>query len=309
MITLPASEGYGDWLRGTLVESLGEDGAWLVLSIDHYGWRARYDLARALLNGAEPQSEHHHRHLQSLVDLEVQSDLYAAVEQLGRLLKGMQAHEAGTARFFETYVASGYNLPSLIADMGEIGKDDLRELLGVPTEVAGFKTGLWKIGSASETEVSEELFDQIESTFDDLALNLSEFKQMVEQLDLSGTDAPVDQGHSLRTVDNAFRHGLKTLFHDALPTERTFGLAIKGEADPLSEFAVDLYQSDAEPKFATIDGRPERSADHLDVIAAVCVRIRQVNRGFIASITDQTGLLATWPAVTVDELDVSLQDT
>lgn len=308
MITLPASDNYGH-VRQALIEALGEDGAWLVLSIDHYGWRARYDLANSLVAGAAAESEHHQRHLQSLLDLEVQSDLYAAVEQLGRLLLAIRKHEAGTDLFFEAYVASGYSLPGLIEGMGEISGPELRELLDIPADVTDFKASLWKIGSAQDAQVSEGLFDQIQEIVDQLAVNLGEFQQMVEQLDLRSTDAPVDEGHSLRTVDNAFRHGLKVLFHDTLPADRTFGVAVKGEADPLSEFAVDLYQSSVERKFATIDGRPERTAEHLAVIAAVCVRIKQMNRGFIASITDQPGLLATWPAITVAELDASLQDT
>lgn len=114
MITLEAGDGYAEPFRDQLVDLLGEDGAWLLLSIDHYGWRARYDLARAVVEGARSASVHHARHLQSVVDLEVQSGLYAGVEQLSRLLKGVFSHEDGTKLFFETYVASHYRVPDLV---------------------------------------------------------------------------------------------------------------------------------------------------------------------------------------------------
>ncbi len=307
-LTLPASDGYGEGLRNLLIEALGEDGAWLILSIDHYGWRIRYDLARSVAEGAAHRSDHHARHLQSVVDLEVQSGLYAAVEQLGRLLAGIRKHEHGTDTFFEAYVASNYKLPALIDGMGKVERDELGVLLGVPDTLDEFKSSLWKLSQSQEAQVAEMLFGQIQTTLDELAANLGEFKQMIKRLDLSTTDAPVDEGHSLRTVDNAFRHGVKTLFHDTLPIERTFGVAVSGIADPLSEFAIDLYQSSVEPKFATIDGRPERTADHISVIEAVCVRIKQMSRGFIAAIASEPGLLATWPSTTLDEVDISLQD-
>lgn len=308
IVTLPASDGYGEGLRTLLIEALGEDGAWLILSIEHYGWRIRYDLARSLADGVAQQSHHHARHLQSVVDLEVQSGLYAAVEQLGRLLTGIRKHEPGSDAFFEAYVASSYSLPALIGGMGKVGRDELGHLLGVPGTLDEFKASLWKVAAPQESAVADALFGQVQTTLDELAANLGEFAQMVNKLDLSATDAPVDEGHSLRTVDNAFRHGVKTLFHDTLPAERSFGVAISGEADPLSEFAIDLYQSSSEPKFATIDGRPERTAEHISAIEAVCVRVKQMSRGFIAAIAKEPGLLATWPSTTLDEVDISLQD-
>ncbi len=87
MITLKPGDAYNEPLRGMLIHQLGEDGAWLILSIDHYAWRAHYDLMVSLTRGTEGQSEHHARHLQSLVDLQVQSALYSAVEQFGSPLE------------------------------------------------------------------------------------------------------------------------------------------------------------------------------------------------------------------------------
>lgn len=165
---------------------------------------------------------------------------------------------------------------------------------------------LWRHGSPVDAETALAMYTTIVGILDQLATNLTEFPQMVERLDLAGTGAPVAEGHSLRMVDNAFRHGLKILLHDALPNDRSFGVAVHGVADPLSEHAIDLYQSTTEPKFATVDARPERTEEHLAAIALVCVRIKQIVRGFIAGITEQPALLATMVAIGVDELDPSL---
>lgn len=307
MITFQAGTGYGEPIRDQLIELLGEDGAWLVLSIDHYGWRARFDLAKAVVSGADAESVHHRRHLQSVVDLEVQSGLYAAVEILARLLKAVAGHQDGTAGFFDAYVST-YSLPGIIEDMRGIDRAALDRMFGMPDDPRTLAASLWLHGSPVDAETAHHMLGRIHAIIDELAMNLGEVSRMVERLDLTGTGAPVAEGHSLRTVDNAYRHGLKILLHDAVPRDRTFGLAVRGDADPLGEYAIDLFQSTAEPKFATIDASPERTREHLAAIEVVCVRIKQVIRCFIAHITAQPALLATLLAIDVDEVDISLQD-
>ncbi|HJQ94771.1 MAG TPA: hypothetical protein VJ935_03585 [Acidimicrobiia bacterium] len=307
MITFQAGTGYGEPIRGELIELLGEDGAWLVLSIDHYGWRARYDLAIAVTTGAQAESDHHRRHLQSVVDLEVQSGLYAAVEILARLIKAVASHQDRTTAFFDAYV-SNYTLPGIIEEMRGIDRAVLDRMFELPADPRPLAASLWRHGSPVDAETAEHLLVRIHAIIDDLAMNLDEVSRMVERLDLTGTGAPVAEGHSLRTADNAYRHGLKILLHDAVPQDRTFGLAVRGEANPLGEYAIDLFQSTTEPKFATIDASPERTQEHLAAIEVVCVRIKQVVRCFIAKMTRQPALLATVVDVDINEIDISLQD-
>ncbi len=147
MITFRAGHEYGEPIRALLIDLLGEDGAWLVLSIDHYGWRARYDLAKAVMTGTGSESEHHGRHLQSVVDLEVQSGLYGSVEQLARLLKAVRSHEDGTMNFFDTYVSSNYRLPDIIREITVMDRAELDRIFGVPDDPQNLAAGLWRHGS------------------------------------------------------------------------------------------------------------------------------------------------------------------
>jgi len=308
MITFQAGHDYAEPLRRTLIEKLREDGAWLVLSVDHYGWRAGYDLMVSLTKGAAGQSVHHGRHLQSLVDLQVQSGLYLVVEQFARLMKAIASHEDGTDVFFSTYMQSYRSIPDLITEVGRYSSEDLKRWFSVPTDSAEIAANSWKHGVPMDTETAREALNQIESTLDQLAANLLELDQLTDRADLTGTGAPVDEGHSLRNVDNAYRHGLKILLHDTLPADRAFGVAIHRQSDPLSEHAVDLYQSDTEPRFVTIDGRPERTAAHLSAIEAISVRTKQAVRGFIARLTEQPAALSTMLGIDPEQLGPSLVD-
>lgn len=308
MITLPAGGGYGEGLRKTLVHKLGEDGAWLLLSMDHYGWRAVFDLMTSLIRGAEGMSAHHARHLQSLVDLQAQSGLYSVAEQFARLIKAITAHEDGTAAFFETYMQRYQSIPDLIAEVGTYTREQLNEWFAVPNDPAELAANSRVNGVPMDTETAAATLTRVTETLDELHANLKEIGQLTLSPNLTGTGAPVDQGHSLRNVDNAFRHGLKVLLHDTLPTDRTFGVAIQGRADPLSEWVIDLYQSDSEPKFATIDGRPERTEAHLHALEGLSVRIKQATRSFIVRLTGQPAALVTMTAIDPNDLDPSFAD-
>jgi hypothetical protein len=252
-------------------------------------------------------SQHHHMHLQSLVDLEVQSAIYAVTEVLARLLKAVAAHQDGTSAFFDAYVGS-YNIRELVDWMGTIDRDALGQMLQLPTSADVLAESVKDFGTSISPAEAEYLVELVHRAFDELALNLKEFALTVKQVDLSGVDAPVSVGHSLRTVDNAYRHGLKLLLHDSVPIDRSFGVAVHREADPVGEYAIDLYQSNTEPKFATIDARPERTEEHMQAIEAICVRIKQVTRAFMARLSGHWGLLATFPQIDTDEIDFSLQD-
>ncbi len=181
-------------------------------------------------------------------------------------------------------------------------------MLGVPGEAGVLQSNLERHGSKVDSLEAEHMLATIRSTVDEFAQNLAEIQGMVERHDLSGSGAPVDEGHSLRTVDNAFRHGLKILLHDTLPADRAFGVAVHGEAEPLGEYAIDLYQADEEPKFATIDASPQRTAVHVKSVGHISMRLKQAFRGFISAITGQPALLATLATIDIDTLDPSLAD-
>jgi hypothetical protein len=195
----------------------------------------------------------------------------------------------------------------MIREIAAIERTELARRFGVPATPQELRAIMRRFGRPVDMDVAQEMHETINEILNQVADNLSEFPELVKQRDITDAEAPVEQGHSLRRVDNAFRHGLKILLHDALPADRQFGYAVTGHADPVGEYAIDLYQSETEPKFATIDARPERTEQHVAVIARVCVLIKQVVRGFIAGVIGEPAFLTTLVRIGVDELDLSLQ--
>ena len=49
MFIMPVGPVYSPMVKAAALAALGPNGAWLLLSMDHYLWRARYDLAQALI--------------------------------------------------------------------------------------------------------------------------------------------------------------------------------------------------------------------------------------------------------------------
>jgi len=308
VLTMPQGNVYSDVTAAAAHDALGSNGAWLLLSIDHHGWRARYDLAQALIAGRPDVTTHFGRHVQLMVDLEIQSAIYAATEQVLRLVFACLAHDHGTEAFLDTYVRWTTVAP-LIEEAKTVTRGDLDTILEVPAtaeEVVGI---LASHGVEQSFDVAEGLLARVNQLLDELHLNLAEFSQLTQQPAHQEGDNPDLGLRPLRHLDNAFRHGLKAFLPDCLPAARDFGLV--GLQDPevlQSPYLIDLYLSDQEPVFGLIDARPERTGQHLASLRAICIRIKQLSRGFLATrIMGQPGGLLTLQLIDPDELGQDLQ--
>ena len=122
------------------VEEFGSDGAWLLLSIVSYGWRSYYDLADAIVRAAPPQTDPSRPapiddDFQIVRDLQVQSFIYAAVEQFAGLVRAARAHRSGSSAFFDSYVQHN-NVGALVQAIGDLSFDELSNLVGLPLSEA-----------------------------------------------------------------------------------------------------------------------------------------------------------------------------
>jgi hypothetical protein len=318
VITFGPDGSYSPDLGRVSVDGLGEDGAWLATSILHYGWRAHYDLARCLADQTSWEDEQdpigpRHVEYQIVRDLQVQAHLYSAAEQLATLVDSIYAHGDG-GDFFETYVGRR-DLWQRIEAVGQISRDRLGELLGAPTSREALRDDLKDRGMETpgtgvvdldprtmptaqvggllvprtviDQAVSDHMWERVAEMIDGIHRNLAELAALVERPQSS----PI-RSQSLREVDNSFRHGLRVLFHRAVPSERTFQvLGTRGDA---GEHWVDLYlpRTNEEVRFASMDCSPTRTATHLETIRMLCLRTGQVVNGFVAALWGNSSILA-----------------
>lgn len=304
--TVPASPHFTPELRARAVEEFGDDGAWLLLSQLWYGWRTYYDLACGLVGGSVPADAAGRPipigdEYRIAVDLQVQAYVYAAAEQFVTLLRAMRHHEARTAKFFGAFVGAPMNLNELLGDVCSVDRKDLIRLVGDPSSARQprSRTASPLLGPlATETvnvggiEVPRQVIDAevfanlvaISDEFLDLVVkNVGQLAHLVEPPPpVPGSDR---QPQSLRAVDNAFRHGLRVLFHDASPMDRTFRIA--SQANAPKPPSVDLYmpargKSAADKvNFATVSCTAERTEEHMETLRQLSLRTGQLVRAFV----------------------------
>lgn len=298
-------------LRTAAIHEFGSDGAWLLLSMFWYGWRAFYDLAVAIDRGTSPVDTDGRRPVpmdldfQIVKDLQVQGFLYASAEQFAGLMRAARAHISGTGSFFDTYVGRA-DLRTLIDSLQDFTREELGRMLGEPTDrdavmrrlstrpdetAAGGRVVL-DPGSVDTVEagsllvpryviergVAERVYPATVSMLDDMHANVGDLVQLIER-PVSRIDGV--EAQPLREVDNSFRHGLRLLFHDVAPERRVFRAV-----DPLDvgrDYAVDVYlpRRGEDVKFATVSCSPERTTEHLDVLRTFSIRTGQLARALI----------------------------
>jgi hypothetical protein len=302
--TVPPSPYFESEFRGRMIENFGQDGAWLLLSIIHYGWRANYDLACSLATGPLPtdaQFATFAADFEVVRHLQLQGHLYAAVEQLATLIRAARSHlhggQAGEERtpFFEAYV----NAPMIgqgVRAFASISRDDLKDLLAFddldeqltrmsrdwpgdgiqpPSEyvtVGGTQVPRIQMSSQVISSMRDEITRTVEETF----ANLTEFQKLIEPPD-EVPGAPAAQ--SRRELDNSFRHGLRVMFNSANPSERTFRFA--GERVRASSASVYLPPRGKERiEFGDIDATPEATEWMIRFLRLVSLRIGMISLAF-----------------------------
>ncbi|MGK2958296.1 MAG: hypothetical protein ACSLFB_07870, partial [Acidimicrobiales bacterium] len=318
VVTLTPDASYTPEFRARTVEALGEDGAWLATSLLRYGWRAQYDLARAVSSSVawseDDPSGGRDEEFQIVRDLQVQSHMYAIAEQLATLVDAIRASDAGDD-FFGTYMAS-LSLPERVRAVTTISRDDIGRLLGMPDDAealgsdlrargfpAELPTGVVDLAdlptmdvdglliprSAMDRAVLKEMWNSVDAMVDGIHRNLGELAMFVDRPTVA-TDHDIPP-QSLREVDNSFRHGLRVLFHPAVPNERTFHPVNPGEG--VGTYLVDLYlpRRNEKIRFATVACSPDRTDVHIETTRMLCLRIGQIIRGFLGSLVFQNSAL------------------
>ncbi len=307
MFTMPEGTVHSTQVKTAAVSALGPNGAWLLLTIDHFGWRARYDLASALVEGRPDLDSHIGRHVQSMIDLEIQSAIYTATEQLLRLVLACLAHEHGTNAFFTTYVRRTTVVP-LIDEAQQVTREQLGQLAAVPQNAEEMAAIMESHGIDADADLVNAAVQRVDDLFDEIHQNLTEFSQLTVAQEIVAEIEPLPQGHPLRYVDNSYRHGLKVFLPDTLPAERDFAALGPNDLDIIQgAYFIDLYLSEEEPVFGGVDARPERTEQNLQALASVCLRIKQLARAFLGTrIMDEPGTVLTLHHFDLDELPVDL---
>lgn len=297
---------FSDELCRRAVDEFGSDGAWLLLSIVSYGWRSYYDLADAVVRAASPspdaaRPEPIDDDFQIVRDLQVQSFIYAAVEQFAGLVRAARAHRSGSSAFFDAYVQHK-SVGALVQAIGDLAIDELSDLVGLPVSdsdlapipedhkpagpvlLGHFDMDVSDVGgilvptSAITSMAKSEMLNRSLELAELILTNIGQLPALVDAppaVDGAPTPQP------LREVDNAFRHGHRVLFHDAVPERRVFrALGERGEGE---SHAVDLYmpKGDDSIRFATVFASPERTTEHLEALRQVSLRTGQFARGFL----------------------------
>jgi hypothetical protein len=297
---------FSEELCRRAVEEFGSDGAWLLLSIVSYGWRSYYDLADAIVRATPPPTEPSRPapiddDFQIVRDLQVQSFIYSAVEQFAGLVRAARLHEPGSSAFFDAYVQHK-NVGALVQAIGDLAFDELSNLVGRPLSESDLSPvseaqkregpillehlildatdvgGILVPRSAITSMARREMLDRSRELVELILTNIGQLAALVE-------NPPVVEGapkpQPLREVDNAFRHGHRVLFHDAVPEQRVFRAL--GESGEGESHAVDLYmpKGDDALRFATVSASPGRTTDHLEALRQVSLRTGQFARGFL----------------------------
>lgn len=305
--TVPASAAFTPEIRRRASSEFGEDGAWLLLSIVQYGWRAFFDLGAAIaptpaLAPVEPPVPVDiAREFDAVRFLHLQGLVYSATEQLATLVKAARAHKPGTTAFFDAFV-SNINLNTLIAELAALPATEVGSLVGAD-QLEDFLTAIRPpVSGAVSLDHRDQDVVRVgdlfvpKSTFDDglitltrqhvehfcstLAKNFTELRALIDPPEPGDTaDPAAPRPHNLRAVDNSFRHGLRVLFHSAAPSPRIFRHV--GEDTGDGSVTVYLPGPPDRVRFAGVDVSSDNADHMLDILRVVCTRIGQFSRAFL----------------------------
>lgn len=296
---VPTSPFFDSAVTIRAVHEFGVDGAWLLMSTIRYGWRAYYDLGRALALaenpiGSEPPID---GSIAAEFDvgrmLQVQGLVYSAAEQLATLILAARKHRSGADAFFRAYTGN-VNVVKAVKKLTKIGRTELAELLGVDKfdEYATWITdannrdpvhiGPLTLDRADVTSEFVELFRlRAHSMLDTFATNFEELQVLVVPPESNDKDAPPAQ--SLRVLDNSFRHGLRVMFHSASPVEHHFRVLGDNPGDAVA--SVYLPSSGGTIEYGGIETSQDSILSMLNVLRWLAVRIWQFAYAFLGAKT------------------------
>lgn len=228
----PRTELYLPTFLDDALEVFPEQTLWLLLSLDHYSWRAHADTAFLLLGtvktgDADPALHHLDHRLLAGVE-----ELFLVLDQLWRIIAGIRAHRAGND-FLEAYCVKDSNMEAKFRDLKALGEAEWKELLYVPDD-ATIQSELLNHGGTKD-EI-ERLQAKAHAVVSLAPLNVHEILDFFES---PGSSVSGQQGYGIRTMINKYRHGTRVLYEDCSPT--TAGWTVtnpvdgRGPTSPLSD--------------------------------------------------------------------------
>jgi hypothetical protein len=194
------------------LDALESQAVWLLLSLDHYGWRAHVDMAHLLVGdaAAEPVDDVNSHNLEHRVMGAVE-ELFLLLDQLWRTVKGISAHRSG-GRFLEGYCARGRDLAAEIEELKTLDTDGWADLLRLPTEQEVSE----RFGPPNGT--SEDAAWLAEYRAEVLRLCVVNIEEISAFFERPASPMPGFDRTGLRDTNNAYRHGSRILYEDCSPT-------------------------------------------------------------------------------------------
>jgi hypothetical protein len=207
------------------LETFEREGLWLLLSLQHYGYRAHADLAALLVGDTQADDlgddfgEHHREH-RAMAGLE---ELFLALDQLWRLISGIKSHRDGEG-FLAGYRRHGDNIANEFAALQALTEDDWREILGIPPEEQlDYQLRERGVNDPNDLAHAHELAADVLAT---CVRNMQEVGVFFVRTDpIAGL-----AGRSLRDINNAYRHGTQVVYEDCSPEEIPWRAANPEEA-------------------------------------------------------------------------------
>lgn len=111
----------------------------------------------------------------------------------------------------------------LIEQAQEVTREQLDDLLNIPDSAEQLLDSFQQHGVQADMGLAEAALARVVELLDGIHLNLMEFAQLTTAPPPTLLNHAQLQGHDLRRVDNVFRHGLRILLPDTLPSARGFG--------------------------------------------------------------------------------------
>jgi hypothetical protein len=298
---------FSDELRSAAVAEFGSDGAWLLLSIVSYGWRSYFDVAVSAVSGQRPAPDPgrptgYEDDFQIVLDLQVQGLVFAATEQLATLIAAARAHRPRSTRFFETYTSPEIGaVGPMVRSIQDLSVSELESLAGVPAsesdvaDVAGAVRslpsldpadmpvvdigGLLVPASSVEERLHARTLDTARRAAEGFLVSIGQLLPLVDR-PVGAPDVPRPQ--PLREIDNAYRHGHRVFFYDAVPDDRPFNFL--GDLEALEHPAVDLFmprERDRNISWGTVGCSRGRTADSVRSLRELAQCIHLFALGFL----------------------------
>ncbi len=184
---------------------------WLLLSLNHYGWRAHADLVHTLFAELPLADQDPAAHEIEHRTMAVFDHFFVLVDEIWRVLEAIRARRNG-GDFLKAYCQGGFNLKSKYEELARLSPKDWAAILALPDEDA-VRQVLAQSGAA-EHEIAQRL------TFLRDLPNLC-VKNMQEVVGFFERPMLPEgrEGYSIRDVNNQYRHGVRVFYEDCAPEE------------------------------------------------------------------------------------------